>query len=88
MGYNMKCPVCEKSGQKSKVFPHGGTSTLMYYQPYYDEDGIYHHHDMNNHTQYYSCSNGHRWMVYSKKQCPAEGCDFGSKESIRIIKED
>jgi len=47
--------------------------------PYYDEDGVYHHHDTNITTSSYSCSNGHEWTTKSRGKCPAPGCEFGGK---------
>ena len=53
----MICPECKKEGKKSIVYPGYGSTTLMYCQPFYDENGKYHHHDMNTTTTPYSCSN-------------------------------
>lgn len=80
----MKCPICQEKGLKSQVYPNGGTSTALFCQPYYDEDGKYHHHDMNTYTEGFSCSLGHKWSESSKGKCPS--CDFGSnKPFINII---
>lgn len=65
----MICPQCRKEGLKSKVYPGGGSTTLMYCQPFYDEGGKYHHHDSNTTRYNYSCSNGHEWVEYSKGSC-------------------
>ena len=65
----MICPQCKKKGEKSKVYPGMGTSTLMHCPPFYDEDGKYHHHDSNRHTQEYSCSNGHKWAEENHGSC-------------------
>lgn len=73
----MKCPECITEGKKSRVTPGGSSITLAYYQPYYDEDGVYHHHDNNDISTDYSCSNGHRWVEHSTARCPAPDCDFG-----------
>jgi len=81
----MKCEKCVEAGDKSRVNAHGGTSTLMSYTPYYDEDGVFHNHDGNRRTSHYSCSNGHHWMAIGKKECPAEGCDFGGDWEIKEI---
>ena len=67
----MICPECKEQGLKSKVFYNGGTVTLMYFQPWYDEDGVYHHHDGNTHTNSYNCSNRHSWTTKTKSKCPA-----------------
>lgn len=83
----MKCPVCIEKELKSNVYPGVGSCTAMYCQPYYDEDGKYHHHDRNTSTYSYSCSQGHRWSVSSKGKCPS--CDFGEgSERIKIISDE
>ena len=71
----MKCPDCVDLDQKSKVYPKGGSTTLMGWDPYYDEDGSYHSHDPNHHTQSFSCSYGHKWSVSGLKKCL--NCDYG-----------
>lgn len=65
----MICPECQKENNKSFVYPKGRVSTAMYCQPYYDENGVYHFHDLNRHTFQYSCSNGHLWAKVSKNKC-------------------
>lgn len=57
----MKCPECQKEGNTSLVYPGMSTTTDMYYQPYYDEQGNYHDNDNNSVTTEYTCSNGHTW---------------------------
>lgn len=57
----MRCPECVEAGQRSKVYVGLSTTTLMYAQPFYDEDGRWHHHDPNQTTTEYTCSNGHSW---------------------------
>lgn len=61
----MKCPICTKKGFKSYVYVGGSMSTLMYAQPYYDEEGNFHCDDPNTTTTSYSCSKGHKWRVAS-----------------------
>lgn len=78
----MKCEKCVEEGTTSEVYPGGGTSTLMYCPPYYDEQGKYHHHDRNTHTTDYRCSNGHRWKLSEQGMCPS--CDFGKSSSKTI----
>jgi hypothetical protein len=65
----MICPQCKAEGKKSHVYPGHSTSTLMYCPPFYDEEGRYHNHDMNTHTTYYRCSNGHEWAENSSPVC-------------------
>ena len=59
----MFCPQCQKEGLKSCVYEEGGTSTLVGFIAYYDEDGNYHKNDPNIHTLYYSCTQGHKWCI-------------------------
>jgi len=73
----MKCSECEESNQVSKVYMQGGSTTLMAYTTYWDEEGIYHDHDPNTHTRSYTCSNGHSWTIKRINPCPAEGCTHG-----------
>ena len=77
----MKCPKCEEEGKRSRVYDKGGTSTLMYCTPYYDEEGVYHNHDSNTITHYYECSEGHKFRTKGTGTCP--NCDFG-KDSLKI----
>lgn len=84
----MECPVCKEKELKSKVYEGIGSKTCMHFPPYYDEEGIYHHHDNNRIIQNYWCSNGHKWLILRKKKCPAEGCDFGGTISTKILKEE
>jgi hypothetical protein len=69
----MKCPECIKENKKSCVSAHGGSTTLLYCEPWYDEEGKYHHHDWNTITSSYSCSNGHKWTEQRKAACPTCG---------------
>ena len=65
----MKCPVCVKEDKRSKVYGGVGMTTAAYYEPFYDEDGEYHHHDSNAHTAQYRCSNGHKFTVTTRGKC-------------------
>lgn len=80
----MKCPVCVKEGLRSKVYGGIGLSTLVYYEPFYDEDGEYHDHDGNAFTADYSCSYGHEFTVTSYKKC---WCGWsGGEDSVTVTK--
>ena len=72
----MKCPECEKSGERSTVRGGGGFSTAMGVDTYYDEDGTFHRHDPNYTTRIMRCSNAHEWDAATPNRCPAEGCDW------------
>lgn len=79
----MICPKCKEQGKKSCVY--GGTSfvTCAYYQPYYDEEGVYHSHDGNRHTTSYTCSNGHKITISGTGKCPS--CTWGhNNETITV----
>ena len=43
----------------------------MYCQPFYDEEGTYHHHDGNIVTSEYDCSRGNHWIEKFHPKCPA-----------------
>lgn len=76
----MKCPECVKAGTPSRLYPGGSSSTCMYCPPFYDEEGVYHHHDMNTITNGYRCSNGHAWKTSHRHKCPANGCEWNKDE--------
>lgn len=65
----MICPKCKKLGKKSTVYPGIASTTLLYCQPFYDEEGNYHDHDCNTTTTTYRCSNGHEWMESHEGKC-------------------
>jgi len=68
----MKCEKCVSEGEQSSIqAPAGGVSTAIASAPYYDNEGIYHHHDPNSFTSAYSCSRGHRWVRSTRSGCPA-----------------
>lgn len=73
----MKCPECVETGERSRVYSGGSTSTAMGWQPYYDEDGIYHAHNPNRLTASFTCSNGHEFSHDMLQSCPARGCPHG-----------
>ena len=43
-----------------------GTRTLMAWQSYYDEKGVFHGNDPNVSTFIYRCSKGHQWNETAK----------------------
>jgi len=73
----MICTECQANNLKSFVYPSGQTVTAMYCQPYYDENGVYHHHDMNTFRTQYNCSNGHSWSEATTGSCPTPSCNWG-----------
>jgi hypothetical protein len=73
----MKCKECQDSGKTSRVYPGGSSVTAMHCPAYYDENGVYHHHNMNVMTTHYECSNGHSWSESTRNECPARSCDWG-----------
>lgn len=83
----MKCPECERTGQRSKYYPpNGWCSTLMGgTRTYYDEDGQRHHHEVNTSRGQGNCSNGHVLNVTASTKCPAPGCDYGHEERISVV---
>lgn len=69
------CPECQKEGRSSTIRCLGQSSTLMGYDPFYDEQGIYHIHDPNIITRAFKCSNEHQWEEKSLPACPAPNCE-------------
>jgi hypothetical protein len=57
----MRCPECVNEGKKSKVYIGNTEATLLFFYPYYDEDGKFHMNDPNQYTTNYRCNNGHKW---------------------------
>lgn len=78
----MRCPKCSEEGREHCVYPGAIFKTLMYCPPFYDENDVYHHHDMNHKTQRCRCSNGHSWVMTWVPRCPAEGCDHGHEPTL------
>ena len=73
----MKCPECVKDGERSIVRDLGGSTTLLGWSPFWDEDGVHHSHDPNRHSNQYSCSRGHTWTEGFYPQCA--NCDYGER---------
>jgi hypothetical protein len=74
----MICQTCREEGKKSTIEEGLCFSTLVHCSPYFDTNGVRHHHDSNTLTREYECSNGHRWrQVNPPPPCPAPDCDFG-----------
>lgn len=65
----MICPMCEAQGLQSKVLAGPSSVTLIYSPPFYDENGAYHHHDLNTSTTQCKCSSGHEWTEVSRPSC-------------------
>lgn len=65
----MKCASCLAQGLKSTINVGMSSSTPMWYPPFYDEQGQFHHHDLNTIITEYSCSNGHKWAEVSRTTC-------------------
>ena len=87
----MKCPQCVKEGKKSCVQVGERTTTLAFFSPFYDTEGVYHHHDSNTTTQYYRCDRGHFWSENVSNTCPNPNCDWTSESQAMAppeIKED
>lgn len=86
----MKCPVCVDKKMKSYVYDLGGSTTLMYCPPYYDEEGEYHSHDMNWHHHQFRCSMGHTWGESWQDPCPNPKCDWGKEAAheVRVVNQE
>lgn len=57
----MQCTKCKESNMKSIVYQIYSSRTLLNHFPYWDTDGMYHHHDENIDSFGYRCSNDHTW---------------------------
>jgi hypothetical protein len=79
----MKCHYCVLEGKRSTLRSHGGSSTLMTPQRYWDEDGLLHVHDRNKTTTTYECSNGHLYNEKTSQGCPVDTCDHAAMEVER-----
>lgn len=83
----MKCPECERTGQRSKLYmPELYASTLMGgSRRYYDEDGQLHYHEVNSSRGQAHCSDGHILVVTRSTKCPAPECDYGTPQRITFV---
>lgn len=74
----MKCPECVTANQTSRVYPDMySVTTDMGWFSYYDEDGKYHNHNPNCHSESFSCSNGYKWGSDTLRKC--DNCDYGAE---------
>ena len=78
------CPICQENNQTSKVTELTSSSTAMYSQPFYDEEGNYHNHNRNTTTTVFKCSNGHTFVRKGHAGCKVKDCTF--KETYQITK--
>jgi hypothetical protein len=83
----VKCPECVRLGTQSKLFmPTGYCCTDMGgSQTFYDEEGHYHHHEVNSATGQGHCTNGHILTVTGSTVCPASDCDYGQPQKITFV---
>lgn len=68
----MICQTCKELGLKSKVRQGVSSTTLAYFAPYWDEEGVYHDIYGNTTTRIYNCSNGHSWTESTNSKCDKE----------------
>lgn len=82
----MKCPECERTGQRSKLFmPDAYMCTAMGgSQSFYDEDGEKHYHDINSAMGQGHCSNHHLIDVTRSTKCAAPGCNWGHEQTMAV----
>ncbi len=71
----MRCPVCVEQGTPSTLTRRSSGSVMhpVHVEPFYDEQGRYHLHDMSIIETEWECSNGHRLTVTSATPCPTCG---------------
>jgi len=73
----MICQKCKEERKLSTVTPHGSTSTLLCYSPFFDEAGKRHNHDDNCHINSFHCSRGHTFTERKRNTC---WCGWQGKE--------
>lgn len=78
----MICPTCKDSDQKSTVRHLWSYTTLLWSNPWYDDEGNYHSHDPNRTTSGFRCSNGHEIRIKGRSPCP-QG-DYDTETEITI----
>jgi len=66
---SVMCPHCRKLHTTSASYRISSTVTLFDCPSFYDENGKYHHHDLNKETVTYQCSNNHTWTVDYMGSC-------------------
>ena len=76
----MLCPICVGQSLKSTVHEGGSKTTQAYCPPFYDPEGVRHHHDINIRSRSFRCSNGHSWTVQLPNTC-ACGWTSGVRDS-------
>lgn len=64
-----ECPFCLQAKEKTRFNCNGGSITAMDCPPFYDDEGVLHHHDMNRTQHSYRCQKGHQFSVYSSSSC-------------------
>jgi len=84
----LTCPVCVKQNKKSKVYSYGVRKTLMGYRTYHDEEGVYHDHNPNKHSELLICTEKHEFERKYYKPCFVSTCEPYEPEEIIILKED
>ena len=66
-------PICKECEKKQwltyKLIVKNSITTLMAYMKFMDETGGVHHHNDNEVTKDYECSNGHKFSVSSGHSC-------------------
>lgn len=62
-------PTCSECGALAAGGGDCGVSTALMVQPFFDGDGRRHKHDLNRHTTFYRCPNGHDFAVTSDNPC-------------------
>lgn len=65
----MKCKECELLNLSSHVMVVCSMTTSMHCDPFYDNDGKYHFHDLNINTIDYECNNGHSFKEKTSGFC-------------------
>lgn len=73
-------PGCPKCGRR-EYLAHTSTVTVTMPHSFGDDKQHWHVHDANVHRSVRTCPNKHSYVRYSRKRCPAPGCDFNKEEA-------
>lgn len=80
----MKCPECEKSGERSFFYEDECCiSTAMCSHSYFDEDGREHRHNPNTRSLGAHCSKGHEFRIKLRSLCRVPDCKWNNGRLAR-----
>ncbi len=77
----VECPV--EGCEATQFIDHGGGTTLLGWQPHFDDEGVYHSHNPNMRTLKLECQNKHWFRVSGKNPCPVKACAYGGLDIVK-----